>query len=506
MVMAKKGGMMMKKILYYTGIILMFLYILVQFSCLPPMEQVKTGIELVVPTRQIYTIPGEEYYAQVYLLIDRELFRLGTNTDYVEQGLDEAADQESIIVENIPAGRYVLWLGIGIKTANGAFNVQKYYESQEFELVAGSTVRLYALLLDCPFDKALNILGENINGVVVNNIGGAEDDLYASGPKNLYYFDTQTFGEAAYHTPDPDFDVTELYDETDITLYTINSLSEGLNYTGGVPQNYLFLSTTRGISKWNGSGVFDDNYSYQGGNSYGLGRVNVLKTLALADGNNVCAFFQRSGGLGGVYEDSGFPTLAEWVNVDFSRLLKGELVWDFCVTDDLTYNCGYFATPLGALRIPKALIENYTSSVGFYFLRRRNQFFGIQDSNNNKLPILSLGYDSDGSRTLYMGTQEGLYSGIIPANGIDFPPVASITIVNGTENTRIFRILLNDTYRAYISNTYLFFQQKSTGNIVPIPYVAGIPGEISAIDWHGNTLVMSGTLGVVTLDVNTLSF
>lgn len=482
----------MKK-LYYTGIIFLILHILFLFSCSYPMEEKIDGIEIRIPTRQIYTRPGD-YFAQVYLLIDKELFPLGNGTDYIEKTLNKQEDQNRVVVEDVPAGRYVLWLGIGTKrTENGAFNVQYYYESEEFELVAGSTASIYAELLDCPFDKALNILGENINGAVIYTIGAGSPTLYASGPKNIYSFSGNYNG--------PDFDVSEVFNESDFPNYSINSVSKGLDYTGGIPpDNCLFISTTTGISKTDLNTV-DNTFSS------GLGQMNIPKSLAYPDDANVAVFFQRDGGMGGVYHDD---QPMEWVYVDYSEMLKDQLVWDFCVTNNLKNiapgqdNCGYFATALGALRIPQEFIEDYEEGDDVNFMTL-GQFFEILDDNDEEIPIVSLGYDPDTATpensTLYMGTFEGLYYAQV---GTATPLNGTPELLEETEGTRIYMVLLNDAYRIYVSQTYLFLQEKSSDDVVSLPFVAGIPGAVSALDWDGNTLVISGTLGVVTLDVDTM--
>lgn len=482
----------MKRIYNYGGVLFLIVFILVMFSCFNPMEEKIDGIEIRIPSRQIYTRSGD-YFIQVYLLIGTELFPLGDGTDYVEQELDEEDDQNRVVVENIPAGTYILWLGIGTKMSNGAFNVQYYYESEEFELVAGSTTRLTADLMDCPFDKALNILGENINGIVINSISGQPaDTLYASGPANLYSYSGNYNG--------PDFNVTEVFDESDITSYTINSVSKGLHYTGtGAPENYLFLSTTTGISKTNGLDTIDDTFSD------GLGQMNILMSLAYQDGNNVVVFFQRDGGMGGVYQDD---QPKEWVYVDYSEMLKDQLVWDFCVTENLEEivpgqdNCGYFATALGALRIPQTFVEEYEEGDDVNFMTF-GEFFEVK-VDGEEIPIVSLGYDpapAPAESELYMGTFKGLYYAEV---GTTTPLNGKPDLLDETDGTRIYIVLLNGDYRVYVSQTYLYLQEKSSDDVVSLPFVSGMPGVISAMDWNGNTLVISGSLGVVTLDVDSM--
>jgi hypothetical protein len=493
----------MKKFYHYiiAGVIMSTIFFLV--ACLAPLDNKPEGLEISIPTKQIYTLPGEEYFAHVYLLVGNELFPLGGNTDYVEKELNEQADQERILVENIPAGRFSLWLGIGTKRAeNGAFNVHYYYESAEFDLVAGSTTHIECVLLNCPFDKALNVLGENINGAVINTIGANPTTLYASGPKNLYSYNGIYNG--------PDFNLVELFDETNFPNYSINSVSKGLNRTGvGAPENYLFLSTTIGISKWDGTKGPEPDVTSTIDNTFsaGLGEVNVLRSLAYPDGNDLSVYFQRNGGLGGVMQETNTIT-DDWVNVDYTEFLKDQLVRDFCVTDNLTNNAGYFATALGSLRIPQFVLENYVEGEEVQ-LMSRVKFFSINNSNTGEeIPIVSLGYDT-ATTNLYMGTYEGLFHAQIPDvidapnDGID-PLSETPILLEETAGERIYMVLLNNTYRAYASNTHLFLQAKSSENVVSLPFVAGLPGDISSMAWHGNTLIISGNLGLVALNVDSL--
>jgi hypothetical protein len=96
-----------------------------------------------------------------------------------------------------------------------------------------------------------------------------------------------------------------------------------------------------------------------------------------------------------------------------------------------------------------------------------------------------------------MGTYEGLYYAQAGAPLAENPKLLGVT-----RNLRIYMVLLNDTYRVYMSQTYLFLQQKGSGKVISLPFVAGLPGNVSAMDWDGNVLVISGTRGVVTLDVD----
>jgi hypothetical protein len=219
--------------------------------------------------------------------------------------------------------------------------------------------------------------------------------------------------------------------------------------------------------------------------------VNVQKALAYPDGANVVIFFQRNGGLGGVYQESALPP-DNWVNVDYSRMLKDQLVWDFCVTGD--YDCGYFATALGALQIPQLLVETYTEGTEIELMKQA-KFFAVK-VDGKEVPIISLGYDPT-PQILYMGTYEGLYYAQAGAPLAENPKLLGVT-----RNLRIYMVLLNDTYRVYMSQTYLFLQQKGSGKVISLPFVAGLPGNVSAMDWDGNVLVISGTRGVVTLDVD----
>jgi hypothetical protein len=462
------------------------LFILITFfSCVPPAEERSEGLAILIPTEQIgVIIPNENYFAHVYLLIGDELFPLGNGTNYVEQPINLEGNQESIVVENIPAGMYTLWLGIGIKREeNDAFNVQYYYESDIFELIAGSTTHIDAAMIECPFEKALNVLGENINGVVM-----FPPTLYASGPKNLYSYSGVYNG--------PDFDVDVNFTEANFPDYSINSVSRGLDYTGvGTPGNIVFVNTTTGISKWDGSTFPDSNVSTN------LETTDVLRSLAYPDGNNLSIYFQRNGGLGGVYQEADPPT--DWVVVDYSEFLKDQLVLDFCVTDNLTSNAGYFATAIGALRVPQFVLENYTEGDEFNLMSQVNFFSIIDSGTGEEIPIVSLGYDA-ADQDLYMGTYEGLFYGAVPDGTTDAITPGTITLLGETAGKRIFMVLLNPAYRVYVSNTYLFLQDRGTSEVISLPFVAGLPGEISAIDWDGNVLIISGSLGLVTLDVDAL--
>ena len=185
---------------------------------------------------------------------------------------------------------------------------------------------------------------------------------------------------------------------------------------------------------------------------------------------------------------------------NYSEVLKDQLVWDFFVTENIApYNGGFFATALGTLKVPQSIIDTYSAGNEVY-LMSRVAFFKVTNDDGDEIPIVSLGYDSE-LNIVYMGTLKGLYYADI---GTTTPLAATPQLLEETEGKRIYIILINDTYRAYASLTYLFLQDKLTDDVVSLPFVAGMPGEIATMDWDGNTLVIAGTLGLVTLDVDTL--
>jgi hypothetical protein len=474
---------MNRKLLCMTGIVILIFL----FSCDVVVENKTCSLTITLPavnrapgTRApIYTRPGT-YYARVYLLFNRELFRLGKDTDFIERKL--SGDQRRETIEHIPAGYpYKLWLGVGTKEFNGdfdAFDVQFYAESEDFRLVADRENPVHVDLLESPFIKAQNLLGRYVGGAAAQ--GASPDNIYAATRTNVY---RGTFDAA----PDPDT-LTMTMNPQSFSGYSINSLTEGYRYTGaGAPPACLYINTNRNVFTWDGGGSFSSAFIAN------LGQVNILRSLAYDDSDdNVCFFFQRNGGLGGIEWDQAVPARRDWVHVNYRRYFKGEIVHDFVVSDTANDSNVYFATAIGAFRIPESLIEDYDAEINPKVnLLRAAQFFKVRQGKK-ELHIYALCYDAV-NNVMYLGTENGLWRIGIPSIIGGTP-----TLVPGTERNRIYIAKIN-IYRAYASKTYLFIQDNAGNLVHTYPFVAGLPGAVTSMDWDGNNLLISGTEGLVVL-------
>ena len=236
--------------------------------------------------------------------------------------------------------------------------------------------------------------------------------------------------------------------------YTINSISRG-------NPEPVWVNTDKGILPY--SGVF-------GANLPNLGAVNVLDSGIYTP----LIYYQRDGGLGGAIQDEW-----DWLHIDLSDIVSGQPVRDFVIPND-TY--GYFTTKFGALRLDRNIIGQTDPDINDYAL-----FF---EAGSNKNPILALDYKS-AAPNFVMGTGDGVWTSNDPA----INPSAQ---VSGTSGFSFYLVAASGANWAALSPYYLFI---GNGSIVMVifPFNAGLPGTVTGMIWNVDTLIISGTEGLVAI-------
>ncbi len=429
------------------------------------------------------TTKGSEetvYTARVYLFADGKLFLLGTTSDFKELTLTGTTTVE---LTDIPTGpTYYIAVSVGTK-GDSYFETRWWGKSQNFKVVAGGTVSPSITLLSSNF--TMNLKGKNLKGIVVN---GA--DIYTSTSGVLYY------GTSPSTLISKDFNTAQ-----------INSISIGKFLdASNTPVSEPWLNTDSGIVPFR-NGSFITNFSQA------LGSKSILTSGAVeATTTSVAVFYERAGGLGGVYIDStnkNDPASWEWLDIDLSQYVSGQPILDYYNTQ----NYAYFASKLGAFRLSSDLIYNYNGTDIPNFMDEAVFFDKVNIGENNSILSLS-GYSNGTNKYLVMGTKKGAYIGELDEASNDI--ILSGTLkgpLEGTEDYQINKISVTpnpsasgEYYVAMLSERDLFIYNSVTDKTTYYPFYSGLPGELTGFAWFNDNgtlkLLVSGTEGLVSLTVN----
>ncbi len=412
--------------------------------------------------------PG--YTARIYLFADGKIYPLGDKYEYKEENISE--NRVQVEIKNIPAGPvYTLAVSIGTKGTN-YFNVEWWGNSEEFKIVAGSTVSPTVKLQETSFTPALS--GKHLKGVIVNS-----STICTPTEDTLYYGST----------------ITSFQSKT-LTGYSINSISIGkfLDNTNAIV-NEPWLNTTKGIVPFRNDN-FDETFSSK------LPESIIMSGAVEASENSIVAFYERDSGLGGVYIDSTNktqPSTWEWLDIDLSDYVSGQPIYDYYNTESYAY----FASKLGAFRLSSTLIEEYNNSGNTPNFMDEAKFFSV----DNNIQIISLsGYTSGSTKYLVMGTENGAYIGTLDESSDSV--LTNVTLLSRTKNYKINKLIITQNpnnssqyYIAMMSESNLFIYDSSNSTVTSYPFYSGLPGELTGFAWWNDNgslkLLITGTEGIV---------
>lgn len=408
--------------------------------------------------------------ARVWLLdANSAVFPLGQDTEYQQVVINSSGTDISI--DNIPAGQYTVLISVGNIDPNGFFEVLQYGESKPFSISSGNTAEPAISLEPSPFSKYLK--GINLKGVkeLSSTVYAASKDILYSG--TLGNID----GGTGQQVP---------------TDYEVQSLSIG-KVIATADTDEIWLNTNKGILPYNGT-TFNTDLSSN------LGDVTVLDSGAInVSGASlaITVFFQREGGLGGVYIIPGHnpPAANDWLNIDLSDVITGQPVLSFYITD----NYAYFATKLGAFRLSSDIITTYNGT-DIPDLMNYAKFFSVDDSSG-EIPILSLAGYTSGADNLIMGTEKGAYTVKLTEGDADHAFTETPTLITDTEGHRITKMAAKSdgSYIAMLSEKDLFIYNSTANAVAHYPFNSGLPGTLTDLTWSGADLLVSGTEGLVSI-------
>ncbi|RKX81117.1 MAG: hypothetical protein DRP57_12265, partial [Spirochaetes bacterium] len=300
--------------------------------------------------------------ARVWLLdAEGSVFPLSDDSEYRQANI--GASVADINIENIPAGQYTVLLSVGNVDSSNFFDVTQYGQSDIVSITSGSTAEVTLPLGPSPFSKYLK-------GIELRGVKELAGTVYTAGKDKLYKSALANLDNIGSNTA------------TTPAGYEVQSLSIGKVVSTG--DSAIWLNTNKGILPYKTVTSFDTSFSS------GLGNITILDSGALDSSGSfpITVFFQREGGLGGVYitnEAKDSPSTWNWLNIDLSDVITGQPVLGFYMTD----NHAYFATKLGAFSLSSDIITTYNGT-DIPDLMNYADFFPINDTDGGEIPILAI--------------------------------------------------------------------------------------------------------------------
>ncbi|MBI9105845.1 MAG: hypothetical protein JEZ04_03815 [Spirochaetales bacterium] len=419
----------------------------------------------------------------------------GTN-NFVELDQSEftvSSTDSTITLLNIPVGpTYTIYLSLGTKSGEVFTAVQTANGSISVAAGVDNSLSITAAAL-----KTANptLTGKNIKAVL--HTGGT---TYAIDAGNLYYGATTKPAGSGY---------------------TFNDLDLGIN-------GDIFLSANatdgRAIIKFDGV-TLDPSYSTALPASEGISApINILSseifyTTEEADDVQVIISQLNAGFVINVFDETKDPDTNDWTPIDLDEMLSavaaeapglnlsGELIRGISIIEKEADSVWiYLCTKLGNFR--KVVSWAADATVGDDF----GQDF-ITDSVllSDKL-ILAID-NMAGTDYLFIGTDNGLFKATVPDDSTVFPITAE-TAIAATAGKRVELIAAGPTYTACVTALNLIIIDSSN-KASKIAFNEGLPATgllngnegITGLEWKdGNTLIVSGSNGLVEVAANTLTY
>ena len=412
--------------------------------------------------------------ARVWLLdAEGSVFPLSDDLEYRQA--DIGASGTDINIENIPAGQYTVLLSVGNIDSTEFFDVLQYGQSEAVSITSGSTAEMTLPLGPSPFSTYLK-------GVGLKGVKEFEGTVYAVSADKLYNSTLANLANIGFNPANTPAD------------YEVQSLSIGKVVSTG--DSAIWLNTNKGILPYKTGTSFDTSFSS------GLGDITIFDSGALDSSESfpITVFFQREGGLGGVYitnEAKDSPSTWNWLNIDLSDVITGQPVLGFYMTD----NYAYFATKLGAFRLSSDIITTYNGT-DIPDLMNYADFFSINDADGGEIPILAIaGYKTGADTYLVMGTEKGAYTVKLTEGDAVHAYTTAPALLSGTAGYGIRKMAAKSdgSYIAMLSGRDLFIYNSVAETVMHYPFNSGLPGTLTDLAWAGTELLISGTAGLVSI-------
>jgi hypothetical protein len=291
---------------------------------------------------------------------------------------------------------------------------------------------------------------------------------------------------------------------------TANSLTLGALQGGTVVP---YLNTDEGILPYDIDSVGTE-FQYDFDDGSGITQ-SVLDSGGFTDASNdLYAYFQYDGGLGGVW-DNGVGD-KEWLSeVDLSSFVSGQPVYDLEVVLDTPNVYGYFATKLGAFRLADSILRNSdVDTAQEVFDHESTRFFGAK-IDGVYVPVTEIAVI--GGTDVYLGTARGVVkTAVTDIAPVIVPPDTKTTVMIEGDSLNsdsmvieslgryVEDIVAGGRYVAILTRQFVLVSNDNGENFTAVPLVASSAGEATAIflDSIEGALLVSGSTGLAGLYID----
>jgi len=454
------------------------------------------GIEM--PDANSTGDPSPETLARIYLLNGTQLVPVGDDTPFKLVAL-ESEDNE-VSIGPVPSGPdYQVILALGdIEPGVGdteVFVPARYAVSDSFTVVAGQATPIDLTPVESKFSYVPTVFGEDLVGIA----------KVARGPANPgdVYFYTATTTEA--------IELNTSYAVTARATLPAGEEATGVDVGALVTETYPvpWINTDSGLLPYLGGNSFsaaevDFDADYTGESAIppvldsGAFRVERGSTGYY----DLFGWFQTDAGLGGVYDEDdaliGGDGPKQWVaDIDLSEFISGQPITDLVVDIGPDGVDAYFASKLGAFKLPKEVLIDGLSTVPD-ILDAATFFDVVVDGEAAVITQLA----QVGAK-LYLGTNKGVVS-ILTAD-IELDSIPTSDVVTESLGRTVRDMAIGSNYQAILTDNFLIVSGPAT-NYTAVPIYAGIVTAPTGLylDDSSGVVLIAGETGIAAVDIDDL--
>lgn len=477
----------MKNAIRLTGILLVTGFVLA--GCYVMVDDGVGSVGIQLPDANSAGDPAEQSVARIYLLNGTSLVDIsndGSATDVLYKTMDIDTVENEVSLGPVPSGPgYQVIVVLGDPQPAGDTDVfvpEKYAVSESFAVVAGQATPVDLETVASPFSYAPDVLGEDLVGIV--EVGGS-----------LYSASVGETGSAL--RLDAGLNVTNtaaLPAGEEATGIDLGALIG----SGAVP----WINTTKGIIPYLGGNTFSaTELDFDGDYPPDSVLPAVLDSGAfIAGGGDLYGWFQTDGGLGGVYDELLSTGDKQWLSdIDLGDFISGQPVYDLAVDFSGGSVEGYFASKLGAFRLPEVVLTDPEINTVPEILDAASFFDVTVDGEAAVITDLALA-----GADLYLGTSKGVMS--IQTADIEMDTIPTSDTITESLGRTVQELAIGATYRAILTGNFLIVSGDNGLSYTVLPIYASIVTAPTAmyLDDTSGIVIISGETGMATLDIDSL--
>ncbi len=445
------------------------------------------------------------------------LVRVFYGLDLYDQ--EPTIEDDQITFTDLPLGEAWVFIAKGT-VGSDEFFYPSASGDIEVTIVGGDNEPVTITLEDSPFQWSADLKGTSVVGLA--ELGGTVYAANKTAAGNGLYKGTYAGGTFITSSgPDLPADV-------EVSSLSVGKVLNGAGYIDQVWVNGSWSAATGsgGIMGWTASDTpgadtldngLSDGFANAANRKDGVDDLNVVYSGAFVVDGGVAIFFQRDGGLGGVYLDS--PTeyakpKADWPWI-VDEINLGELLADVVEEPDdlildleLSSTTAYLVSTLLTAKVSETLITGGSSDVSVDDLLSSDS---VAYAPELGAPIIDIDLDETNGR-IYIGTAKGLYVGEASAESGKFlKDGTQARAVSGTIGSSIEMVVSSKegTYLAFVTKRgddpdMLSLVEVATESVRTYRTLEGLPGEdiLSLIWLDDNVLAIGGNRGLVAIDAS----